>query len=241
MKVLTDIHTHTVASGHAHSTLMENINVAVQRGLELIAITEHDIHTTRTLDVHYFGSCINHLPETINGVTLLKGVEVNILDATGKLGVDEKTLDRLDIVIASCHPPTPSSPTFVPDNDESFLKTYKAVIDNLQVDILGHITMCPHLKYLDEIINLAKAKNKLIEINNSHFVNPRSEKSVKLLIEICMNKKASVVVNSDAHFCTQVGDFDMLCEYLKQIKFPEELIINRTKETLLEFLGAKRS
>jgi len=239
MKILTDIHTHTVASGHAHSTLMENINCAAERGVELIAITDHDIHTTSTLDVHYFGS-LKHIPRIINGVTLLKGVETNILDETGKLGVDEQTLDNLDIVIASCHPSRlPLVPTFVPDSDENFLKTYKAVMLNPQVDILGHITICPHLKYLDKIIDLAKSGNKLIEINNSHFINPKSVKNVKLLIDKCMEKRANIVVSSDAHFCTQIGDFNALCRYFEQINFPENLIINRTKKTLFEFLDAK--
>ena len=95
MKILTDIHTHTVASGHAYSTIMENVTCAANKGLELIAITDHGICTTRTLDVNYFGG-LKHLPETVNGVTLLKGVEANILDETGKLDVDEQTLSRLE-------------------------------------------------------------------------------------------------------------------------------------------------
>ena len=247
MKILTDIHTHTVASGHAFSTIMENVNVAVERGLELIAVTDHGICTTRALDTHYFGGLIQHVPKIINGVTVLRGAEANVLDEHGKLDVDEKDLKRLDIVIASCHPPasppilSPELPlAFLPESDASFLKTYTAVINNPLVDILGHITVCKYLKHLDRVIELAKSKGKLIEINNSHFVNPRCVENVKALIGKCMAQQAKVVVSSDAHICTQVGGFDALCNYLAEINFPEKLIVNRTKEVLLEFLSTRK-
>lgn len=239
MKVLTDLHTHTVASGHAYSTLMENINCAADRGIELIAITDHGPCTNLFLDIHYFGA-LNSLPSSICGVTLLKGAEVNVLDETGKLDIDEKTLKGLDIVIASCHPSSSLAPTFSPETDESFLRTYTAVVDNPYINILGHITLCPHLKFLDKIIDLAKAKGKLVEINNSYFIDKKRVAAVKELIKLCMEKRAYVVINSDAHFCTRVGDFDALCEYLEQIKFPEELIVNRTKQDLIDFLNTRK-
>ena len=43
MKILTDLHTHTLASTHAYSTLKENIDMAKQMGLEAIAVTDHGI------------------------------------------------------------------------------------------------------------------------------------------------------------------------------------------------------
>ena len=41
MRLLADLHTHTLASGHAYSTLTENAQAARLKGLELIAITDH--------------------------------------------------------------------------------------------------------------------------------------------------------------------------------------------------------
>ena len=41
MKILVDLHCHTVASTHAHSTILENIAEAKEMGLEAIAITNH--------------------------------------------------------------------------------------------------------------------------------------------------------------------------------------------------------
>ena len=36
-----DLHTHTVASGHAYSTVTENASYAEQKGLELLGISDH--------------------------------------------------------------------------------------------------------------------------------------------------------------------------------------------------------
>ena len=41
MKLLVDTHTHTVASGHAYSTLRENALFAAKKGLEAFCCTDH--------------------------------------------------------------------------------------------------------------------------------------------------------------------------------------------------------
>lgn len=41
MNIELDVHTHTVASGHAFSTLQEMAQAAADKGLKLLGITEH--------------------------------------------------------------------------------------------------------------------------------------------------------------------------------------------------------
>ena len=41
MKDILDLHTHTIASGHAYNTMNEMIAAAKLRGLEIYGITEH--------------------------------------------------------------------------------------------------------------------------------------------------------------------------------------------------------
>ena len=41
MKLLFDLHTHTVASGHAFSTLKENIEEAAAKGLKAMGMSDH--------------------------------------------------------------------------------------------------------------------------------------------------------------------------------------------------------
>ena len=41
MNVALDVHTHTVASGHAYSTLQEMVQAAADKGLKILGITDH--------------------------------------------------------------------------------------------------------------------------------------------------------------------------------------------------------
>jgi len=41
MKLLMDLHTHTIASGHAYSTLKENIDEAKNKGLKILGTSDH--------------------------------------------------------------------------------------------------------------------------------------------------------------------------------------------------------
>ena len=41
MKIALDVHTHTVASGHAYSSLQEMAMRAAAKGIQILGITEH--------------------------------------------------------------------------------------------------------------------------------------------------------------------------------------------------------
>ena len=41
MKALIDLHTHTLVSGHAYSTIKENVKAAKLAGLKYIGLSEH--------------------------------------------------------------------------------------------------------------------------------------------------------------------------------------------------------
>ena len=48
-----------------------------------------------------------------------------------------------------------------------------------------------------------------------------------------------IVINSDAHFCTKIGEFTEALNMLKSIDFPEDKIINTKPEMLLDMLSIK--
>ena len=49
MRDILDVHTHTIASGHAYNTMMEMIRAAQDKGLEVYGITEHAPRNARNL------------------------------------------------------------------------------------------------------------------------------------------------------------------------------------------------
>ena len=60
-ETVMDLHTHTIASGHAYNTLREMAKAAADRGLEILGITEVDLNETelRGMDI---GIASLHLP-----------------------------------------------------------------------------------------------------------------------------------------------------------------------------------
>ena len=88
MKITLDVHTHTLASGHAFSTLQEMARAAADKGLEVLGITEHSPGIPGTCDPIYFRN-LHVVPRRMYGIELLLGAEINILDGEGNLDWDE--------------------------------------------------------------------------------------------------------------------------------------------------------
>lgn len=104
MKDILDSHTHTIASGHAYSTLHEMARAAADKGLELLGITEHAMAMPGTCHEYYFMN-MRILPRTMYGIEIRHGAEVNIMDTDGRIDMDEYLLQQMDVVIASMHTP----------------------------------------------------------------------------------------------------------------------------------------
>ena len=102
MKIELDVHTHTIASGHAFSTLQEMAHAAAEKGLKVLGITEHSPGIPGSCDPIYFRN-LHVVPRQMYGIELLLGAEINILDGRGNLDMDEYYLRMLDLRIAGIH------------------------------------------------------------------------------------------------------------------------------------------
>ncbi|MDD3450221.1 MAG: DNA polymerase/3'-5' exonuclease PolX, partial [Gammaproteobacteria bacterium] len=101
-----DLHAHTTATD-GHAGLEEMAAAARERGLEYLAITEHSRRLTmaRGLDpkrLREQGRAIDRLNGQLRGITLLKGIEVDILE-DGSLDLPGEVLGDLDLVVAAVH------------------------------------------------------------------------------------------------------------------------------------------
>jgi len=101
-----DLHAHTKATD-GHDSLRDMALAAKAMGLEYLAITEHSRHLTvaRGLDpLRLARQCdeIDRLNPELDGIVLLKGIEVDILD-DGSLDLPDEVLGRLDLVVGAVH------------------------------------------------------------------------------------------------------------------------------------------
>ena len=72
MKIELDVHTHTIASGHAFSTLQEMAQAAADKGLKVLGITEHSPGVPGTCHPIYFRN-LHVVRRLMWGVELLGG------------------------------------------------------------------------------------------------------------------------------------------------------------------------
>ena len=101
-----DLHVHTKATD-GRDSLRDMALAAKALGLEYLAITEHSRHLTvaHGLDPAQLArQCdeIDRLNAELDGITLLKGIEVDILE-DGSLDLPDAALARLDLVVGAVH------------------------------------------------------------------------------------------------------------------------------------------
>lgn len=235
MKFVVDTHCHTIASGHAYSTVMEIAREANNKGLEMIAITDHGPAMQGAPNIwHILNQKV--IPETIYGVQVLRGVEANIMDYDGNLDISDEHLAKLDIVIASLHEACIESGG-IDNNTNAIIRA----MENKNVDIIAHPGNPAFPIDYEKVVKKAKETGTLIEINNSSFVSSRHG-SLDNCIEVaklCKEHDAMITIGSDSHIAFDVGRFDKAIEVLTSIGMPEHLIINFSTEKLIKFLGLK--
>lgn len=101
-----DLHAHSKASD-GHNTIREMAQAAAARGLEYVAITEHSkrltvAHGLDAVRLRKQIAEIETLNESLSGVTVLSGIEVDILE-DGSLDLPDAVLVKLDLVVAAVH------------------------------------------------------------------------------------------------------------------------------------------
>ncbi len=235
MKYEADLHTHTLASTHAYSTIIENCKAASEKGIKAIAMTDHAPMEPDSPHIWHIEN-LDVLPAKIEGVRVLKGVEANICNSEGKLDISERVLSRLEWVVASLH-----APVFWPGSSDELYDTYKKVCQNIHVDLIGHPTTGDIDYDADKLVKLFKEYGKLVELNEASFASGRTKKNKLVdLITACKKYEIPVAVDSDAHFCYRIGDVNNIARLLNDMEFPSELIVNNDFEKLKEGLLKKR-
>ncbi len=234
MKILMDLHTHTVASGHAYSSLEANINVAKERGLKYYGLSEHGPKMPGAPHIYYYSN-MRIIPREMNGIRVLRGVEANILDYDGTIDMIPESLEYIDYVIASSHPPCMNYGTSQ-ENTDALINAMK----HPKVFIIGHPDDDRFPLDYPRLVKAAKEHDVLLEINNSSL-NPigfrkHTKDNIEEILKLCMKENYPVILSSDAHISVDVGNFNYIMPILSKLKFPDELIINYFPEKFLKMI-----
>ena len=237
MNDYVDLHTHTIASGHAYSTIEAMIKAAEQKGIRLFGITEHAPKMPGTCSELYFNN-LRVLERKHGEMYTLFGAELNIMDMEGHVDLPERTLKQMDLCVASMH-----GPCFHPGTIEENTKTYLNVMKNPYVNIIGHPDDGRYEIDYEALVQGAKEYGKVLELNN-HSMDPdcnrqNAVENDTVVLNLCKKYQVPVVMDSDAHFDLLIGEFDRARDLLEKLDFPEELVLNRSVDTIRKYVNRK--
>lgn len=224
MKFIADTHSHSLMSGHAYSTIKEMAKAAADRGLEMLALTEHAPKMPNTCGLYYFQNLVV-IPRDMYGIKVLFGTELNIMNPAGEVDLPDALCSELDIVIASVHPPCYGKSRGIKENTQAYVNVMK----NPYVHIIGHPDDARYPIDYEVLVKTAKETGTLLELNNSSL-RPNSYRegaweNVSIMLELCKQYGVFVTTGSDAHVDVDAGNFCNIERLLKTCDFPEELVV----------------
>ena len=192
-----DLHCHSSYSD-GKDTILTIATVAKAHGYEYIAITDHSkrLTVTRGLDERRLRQQmeeIDRLNEKLVGITILKSIEVDILE-DGSLDLPDEVLGDLDLVVGSIHH------KFKLSEEAQTARVLKAM-DNPNFSILGHPTgrligqREPYRLNIEKVLEGAKERGCFLELNAQPDRLDLNDVNLRLAKEIGVK----VAISTDAH------------------------------------------
>ena len=258
-RIACDVHTHTLFSRHAYSTVQEDVFAAEESGMELLGVTDH--YSSMLFDectLKDFGYFLNlsAWPRVWHGVRVLHGCEADIVDLEGHIfgydipvthGIDgdaipsttlkSQVLCNCDYAIASVHGKDWASGASITSTTQMYLNA----LQDPKVLILGHVGRAGVPFDLDAVLTAARDLGKMIEINEQSLRRGSVmglQADCRRIAVRCAELGTMVSFGSDAHVCTEVGSHGRVSALLDEIHFPEELVACRSAEAFETALHA---
>lgn len=251
-RVFADYHTHTVHS-RGKGTVRDNADAARRHGLEVLGIADHGPANWghwKLTNPQVFEEIKTEVKREMTenpGLTVLAGVEADIISFAGDLDLPLAMQRSLDQVLAGFHL------TVIPKSFEEGLKftthrmlahfspqiqkkarnnNTKAVVEAVyknEIDIITH----PGLGISIDTAELARACAKTdtaLEINVKHGVKPRTLACDIAFIQAAAREGVKFAIGSDAHSPDRVGKLEAGVRAAQQAGLRAEQIINVREE-----------
>ena len=199
-----DLHIHTDYSDGRNS-LREMALAARKRGYKYLAVTEHSdrLKIAGGLDAPKLLEQmeeIDLLNEELKGFTLLKGIEVEILE-DGRLDLADNVLAKLDLVVGTVH-------SHFGLSQQKQTERILRAMDHPYFTFLAHPTgrlideREPYQVDVIQLIRKAKERGCFLELN----ANPRRLDLYDTYCQIARSEGVLVAINSDAHQVNALAD-----------------------------------
>lgn len=243
--LLADLHSHSVASGHAFNTLNELALAASARGIRVLGVTDHGPSMDGAPTSGYF-EMVDRVPTDMHGVQILFGCEANILDTDGRIDLTEPWASRQRIVLAGLHERTPyPRSAFLRDNTAAIV----GAIRQPSIHGISHPWRSIFPVDVDVVAEAACEHNTLLEVNLSLFRtiltrshSPYDEEAVvqtRCMLRRVQDLGGGFLVNSDTHEVSELGaDLALLLAVADLLEFSADAILNNDLDRLCAYLPA---
>lgn len=218
-----DLHVHSIASGHAFNTIFELANEATKRRIKAIGIIEHGPSMEGAPHLGYF-EMLYQIPKVIKGARIITGCECNIINRKGALDLPKNLQHQLEYVTAGLHKRTPYPiKNSIDQNTASIISAMK----NNRIHAIVHPYRPEFPIDIKAVMNATKKCKVLMELNLSLLKRPDLDdtflEQIKLILKIAKENDQKIIIGTDSHIMTDIGDDSALKKL--GLKIPHGLIL----------------
>jgi DNA polymerase (family 10) len=232
-----DVHMHTVATD-GRNTIREMADIAIERGYEYIAITDHskNLAMTNGLDDARALEHIQKIREVeaeLEGrIRIFPGIEVDIL-GDGELDLSNEVLAQMDVVIASVH-------SLFNQPESQMTERVLRAIENPYVRILGHPTGRLLLRREAFQIDIAAIIRRASELGVAmeHNAYPDRLDLCDRDLRLAKELRCKISINTDSHHTSHMEKMRYGIRQLRRAWLTKADVLNTLPAN--EFLAALR-
>jgi putative hydrolase len=219
-----DVHSHTTWSD-GRATMLEMAEGARAHGYSYFGVTDHSpritvVHGLNAERLLAQSQEMAEVQKQVDGVTLLQGIEVDILE-DGALDLPDAVLEILDVVIASPHVKLRTEPA-------AMTERMMRAVTNPHVDVIGHPTgrrpgSREGASYdFEAVFKEAAARGVALEID----CDPARMDLSPELARMARDLGCDFVLSSDAHAPAELAYVPMAMWMARRAGIPKERIRN---------------
>jgi putative hydrolase len=225
-----DFHVHSYYSLDGQGTPSSIVETATARNLAAIAITDHGPELSVGISPAKMIPRLRdiEIAREDAGIAVFIGMEANIVGPDGEIDLDDRLVEKLDLVLMGMHN-LKSSVNNLEELAREYLTTVENVVKRKQVDILAHPFqfqryLLPYLAQdeVNEFVKLAAENEIAVELNSKYRVPDED------FLRSCMREGVKLSVGTDAHTLAEVGRVDWPMAALRRIGAKQEdMVLDR--------------
>ncbi len=242
--IRNDLHVHSIQSLCGIHTILEIVEIASRKEMRLVNISDHGRAAGREMSFMVLSNkrrCPRDLMSSNGGmVTILAGIETNILDVDGNSDFPERFRRDFDLVSAGFH--LPAKTLIAERSAEKNTKALENYLKRYPLDILVHPCIATFPLEMDAVVDLSLEYGFALEVNNT---NLRVGKTVRAqlcsMIGLAKDREAILVENSDGHSFFEIGENELIEDLMVEMHLNgNDLFINRHDNVLDEFVEKRK-